>query len=55
MVLQWNERGQDKGKYKKFESLWIGPSIIYYVNGKDSYFLQKMNGEVQEFLVHGNS
>lgn len=49
MVLQWNAKGQDKGKHKKFESLWIGPSVVCDLNGKDSYFLQKMNGEVQEF------
>lgn len=39
MVLQWNARGQDKGKHKKIDSLWIGPSIVYDFNGKDSYFL----------------
>lgn len=53
MVLQWNTKDQDKGKHKKFESLWIGPLIVCDINGKDSYFLQRMNGEVHEFPMHG--
>lgn len=53
MFLQWNVKGQDKGKHKKFESLWIGPFIVCDLNGKDSYFLKNMNDEMQEFPVHG--
>lgn len=53
VVLQWNAKGHDKGKHKKFESLWIGPFVVYDVNGKDSYFLKSINDEVQEFPVHG--
>lgn len=52
MVLQWNAREQDKGKHKNFESLWIGPFIVFDVNGKYSYFLQRMNGELHKLLVH---
>lgn len=46
LVLQWNAKGQDKGKHKKFESLWIGPFVVCDPNGKNSYFLQTMNSEI---------
>lgn len=51
-VLKWNAKDQDKGKHKKFKALWLGPYIILEKGGKNSYFLQNTNGEIQEFLIH---
>lgn len=53
LVLQWNVRVEDKGKHKKFESLWLGPYIIHQNFGKDSYLLKNMDGEIFELPVHG--
>lgn len=53
MVLMWNARGQEKGKYGTFEALWLGPFVITDKCGEDSYYLQNMAGESQEFPMHG--
>ena len=45
MVLQWNVRAEDKGEHKKFESLWLGPLVVYQIYGKDSYLLSNLEGE----------
>lgn len=39
MVLMWNARSKDKGKYGKFDPLWLDPYLIAYTHGEDSYFL----------------
>lgn len=53
MVLMWNSRIQDKGKRGKFEALWLFPFFITSKCGEDSYYLQNMVSEDQEFLMHG--
>jgi len=53
LVLMWNSRCQEKGKHGKFESLWLGPFVIFGKGGDDSYHLQNMSGEEQELPVHG--
>lgn len=53
MVLMWNARMEDKGKYGKFDPIWVGPYNICDTNGEDSLFLKDLIGDILELLVHG--
>ena len=44
-VLLWDKRKEKLGKHKKFDSLWMGPYIIYGVAGTNSFLLNTMEGE----------
>ena len=49
LVLKWDAPRKDKGKYDKFESLWIGPFKISEVFPNNTFKLQNMENE--RFLV----
>ncbi|XP_057818152.1 uncharacterized protein LOC131031129 [Cryptomeria japonica] len=51
-VLKWNAKDQDKGKHGKFDALWLGPFIISEKGGEKSYYLQDIDGQMQEFPIH---
>ncbi len=53
MVLMWNARMEDKGKHGEFDPIWLGPFSIYDTNGKDSYFLRDLTGDILELPIHG--
>ena len=53
MVLMWNARMEDKGKYGKFDPIQLGPYNICDINGEESYFLRDLTRDILELLVHG--
>eukprot|EP00253_Pinus_taeda_P025533 PITA_25533 len=44
VVLQWDARNEDKGKYGKFENLWKGPYKIATYRGQNVFLLKEMDG-----------
>ena len=55
IVLLWDKRREKLGKHGKFDSLWLGPFIIYGVAGTNSFLLNNMDGERLTFPVMGNT
>lgn len=53
LVLMWNTRIEDKGKYGKFDPIWLGPYLIKASWGEDSYLLKDLLGNILELPVHG--
>ena len=45
MVLLWDKRREKSGKHEKFDSLWLGPYIIYDMADMNSFLLNTMEGE----------
>jgi hypothetical protein len=43
-ALLWDSTHADKGKHTKFHKLWLGPYIISYVIGNNSYLLKDTSG-----------
>jgi hypothetical protein len=43
-VLRWDARNEDKGKHKKFDSLWKGPFMIQAFRGNNTLFLNNPDG-----------
>jgi len=54
LVLRWDARREDLGKHGKFDNFWFGPYKITDVEGKNSFSLQTLNGEVLEAPVNGH-
>ena len=52
MVLMWNARIEEKGKYGKFDPIWLGPYNICDKHGEDSYFLSDLARGILEFPIH---
>jgi len=50
LVLKWDVRNEDKGKYEKFENHWKGSFKIAYFHGSNAYLFQNLIGE---FLAGG--
>ena len=44
-VLKWDAVRKEKGKHKKFDSLWIGPFVIDWVYKNNTLKLQNLEGE----------
>ena len=42
-VLSWEKRREKLGKHGKFDSLWLGPFIIYDIVGTNSFLLNNMD------------
>jgi hypothetical protein len=53
LVLRWDARREDPGKHGKFDNLWFGPYKIAAVEGKNSFSLQNLDGEILEAPVNG--
>jgi hypothetical protein len=54
-MLKWDALKQDKGKNRKFESLWIGPFKISEVFSNNTFKMHNMeNEEVFGGPVNGN-
>jgi hypothetical protein len=43
-VLLWDFSHVDKGKHSKFQKLWLGPYIVSFIIGNNSYFLKDEDG-----------
>ena len=44
-VLKWDTIKKDKGKHRKFDSLWIGAFVIAQVQQNNTFKLQNLEGE----------
>lgn len=53
MVLMWNSKAQDKGKYEKFHVLWLGMYEGVEKHGQDSCILHDANEDSLELPMHG--
>jgi len=45
LVLRWDTRREDKGKYGKFDPLWYGPFRITEVRENNTFHLENLDGE----------
>ena len=52
-VLLWDKRREKPGEHGKFDSLWLGPFIIYGFIDTNSFLLNNMDGERLTLLVNG--
>ena len=53
LVLRWDARKEEKGKYGKFENLWIGPFSVIKILGNNTFVLQNLKGEEIAVPVNG--
>ena len=53
MVLMWNARLEDNGKHGTFNPIWLGPYLIDFNWGDDSYLLRELSRGILELPIHG--
>ena len=53
MVLLWDKRREKPRKHRKFDSLWLGPYIIYDMAVANLFLLNTMEGERLLLPVNG--
>jgi hypothetical protein len=53
LVLKWEARKEDAGKHGKFDHLWFRPFKIAAAEGKNSFSLENLNGEILEAPING--
>ena len=53
LVLKWEARKEDAGKHGKFDHLWFIPFKLAVVEGKNSFSLENLNGEILEAPING--
>jgi len=53
LILRWDVRQEDKGKYGNFDCLWFGPFKIAGVQGKNTFLLENLDGGLLQLLVNG--
>ena len=53
LVLKWEARKEDAGKHGKFDHLWFGPFKIAVVEGKNSFSLEIITGEILDAPING--
>jgi hypothetical protein len=53
-VLLWDSAHADKGKHSKFQKLWLGPYIITFVVGNNSYLLKDEDGQLFSYTTNGS-
>ena len=53
LVLMWNAKIEDKGKYGKFDPIWLGPYLIENTWGENSYVIKDLSDNILELSVHG--
>ena len=52
LVLKWDKEHEDKGKYTKFQCLWLGPFIITEKLGPSTFRLQTLEGDIDNLPVN---
>ena len=52
-VLLWDKQRDKSGKHGKFDSLWMGPYIIWEVADTNSFYLNDLEGERLNLPVNG--
>jgi len=53
LILKWEAKIEDAGKHGKFDHIWFGPFKIAAVEGRNSFSLKKLNGEIIEAPING--
>jgi hypothetical protein len=53
LVLRWDARKEEATKHGKFEHLWYGPFRVSALEGKNSFLLENIDGEVLNAPVNG--
>ena len=53
LVLKWDARRFDKGKYGNFDPLWFGPFRVFEAKGNNTFMLDNLEGDTLEMLVNG--
>jgi hypothetical protein len=53
LVLKWDARKEDTGKHGKFDHIWFGPFKITSSEGKNSFLLEKLDGEILSAPING--
>lgn len=53
MVLMWNVRIEEKDNHGKFNPVWLGPYLVDFSWGEDSYILKDLSSDILELPVHG--
>jgi hypothetical protein len=53
LVLKWEARKEDVGKHGKFDYLWFRPFKIAATEGKNSFSLENLNGEILDAPING--
>ena len=46
LVLRWDMRREEATKHRKFDHLWYGPFRVSALEGKNSFLLENIDGEV---------
>ena len=54
LVLKWESRKEDARKHGKFDHIWFGPFKIATVEGRNSFSLENLNGEILEAPINGH-
>jgi hypothetical protein len=53
LVLRWDARNEEAAKHGKFDHLWYGPFRVSAPEGKNSFLLENIDGEVLSAPVNG--
>jgi ribonuclease HI len=53
LVLRWGARREEAAKHGKFDHLWYGPFRVSAPEGKNSFLLENIDGEVLSAPVNG--
>jgi hypothetical protein len=53
LVLKWDARKEDSGKNGKFDHIWYGPFKVASPEGKKSFLLENLDGEILSTPVNG--
>ena len=46
LVLRWDARREEAAKHGKFDHLWYGPFRVSALEGKNSFLLENLDGEI---------
>jgi hypothetical protein len=46
LVLRWDARKEEAAKHGKFDHLWYGPFRVSALEGKNSFLLENIDGEI---------
>jgi hypothetical protein len=53
LVLRWDARREETMKHGKFDHLWYGPFRVSSLEGKNSFLLENLDGEILNAPVNG--
>jgi hypothetical protein len=52
-VFLWDKGREKPGKHGKFDSLWLGPYVIWEIEGPNSFHLSHLDGEPINIPMNG--